>query len=176
MRVIRLFVAVCAASVLAAPAARAQEPPKPGAEHARLKRAEGTWDAKIKFGDMESKGTMTYKMEMGGLWLISDFKGEFGGAKFEGKGLDTYDAGKKKYISVWADSMSTVPMTMEGTFDKDNKVLTMTGEGPGMDGKPTKYKSVLEYKDEDTMIFTMSNPDKDGKDQAMMTITYKRKK
>ena len=31
-------------------------------------------------------------------------------------------------------------------------------------------------KDPDTMLFTMSSPDKDGKDQPMMTITYKRKK
>jgi len=176
MRVIRLFAAVCAASVLAAPAALAQEPPKPGPEHARLKRAEGTWDAKIKVGDMESKGTATYKMELGGLWLISDFKGEFEGTTFQGKGLDTYDPGKKKYISVWVDSMTTKPLTMEGTFDKDNKVLTMTGEGPGMDGKTIKLKSVLEHKDEDTMIFTMFTPGKDGKDQVMMTITYKRKK
>jgi hypothetical protein len=176
MRRIRLLVAVCAAGVLVAPAAVAQEPPKPGPEHAELKRAEGTWDATVKFGDKESKGTMTYKMELGGLWLVSDFKGDFMGTKFEGKGLDTYDPAKKKYVSVWADSMSTMPMIMEGTYDKDKKVLTMTGEGPGPDGKMTKYKTVLEMKDNDTMLFSMSSPGKDGKDQPVMSITYKRKK
>jgi Protein of unknown function (DUF1579) len=176
MRVNRLFFLVCAASVLLVPAALAQEPPKPGPEHARLKKAEGTWDATVKFGDQESKGIMTYKMDLGGLWMTSDFKGEFAGQKFEGKGLDTYDAGKKKYINVWVDSMSTSPMIMEGAYDKDNKVLTLTGEGPGMDGKMVKYKGVLENKDNDTMVYTMSNPGKDGKDQVMMTITYKRKK
>jgi hypothetical protein len=176
MRLLRLLVVVCAASVLVAPAAVAQEPPKPGPEHALLKRTEGTWDATAKIGDQESKGTMTYKMGLGGLWLVGEFKGEFMGAKFEGKGLDTYDPAKKKYINVWVDSMSTAPMIMEGTYDKDNKVLTTTGEGPGMDGKMTKYKGVLEHKDNDTMVYTMSNPGKDGKDQNMMTITYKRKK
>jgi hypothetical protein len=176
MRWLRLLIVVCAVSLLVVPAAVAQEFPKPGPEHAQLKRAEGTWDATVKMDKTESKGTMTYKMDLGGLWLIGDFKGEFGGQKFTGKGLDTYDPAKKKYINVWVDSMSTAPMIMEGTYDKDNKVLTTTGEGPGMDGKMTKYKGVLEIKDDDTMVYTMSSPGKDGKDQTMMSITYKRKK
>jgi hypothetical protein len=176
MRKLRLSVVVGAASLLVVPGAVAQEPPKPGPEHAQLKRVEGTWEASVKFEGGESKGTMTYKMELGGLWLVGDFKGDFQGQKFTGKGLDTYDPVKKKYISVWFDSMSTSPMTMEGTFDKDKEILTLTGEGPGMDGKMTKYKGVLEHKDDDTMIYTMSSPGKDGKEQTMMTITYKRKK
>jgi hypothetical protein len=176
MRKLRLSVVVCAASLLIVPAAVAQEFPKPGPEHAQLKRVEGTWEATVKSEGHESKGTMTYKMELGGLWLVGDFKGEFMGQTFTGKGLDTYDPMKKKYVSVWFDSMSASPMVMEGTFDKDKKTLTMIGEGPGEGGKMTKYKSVLEHKDDDTMILTMSGPGKDGKDQVMMTITYKRKK
>jgi hypothetical protein len=175
VRVIRLSLVVCAAGALVGTAG-AQELPKPGPEHARLKRAEGIWEATVKFADGESKGTMTYKMDLGGLWLVSEFEGEFGGMKFRGRGLDTYDPAKKKYINIWADSMSTSPMIMEGTADKDGKVVTYLGEGPGADGKPRKFKSVIENKDDDTMVFTMSSPDKDGKDQVMMTITYKRKK
>jgi hypothetical protein len=155
---------------------RAQEAPKPGPEHDLLKRLEGSWEATVKAGPEESKGTMTYKMEMGGLWLVSSFKSNFGGMKFEGKGLDSYDAAKKKFVGVWVDSMMTAPMITEGTFDKEGKVLTMTGEGPGLDGKPAKLKMVTELKDNDTQVFTMFAPDKDGKDQVAMTITYKRKK
>jgi hypothetical protein len=154
----------------------AQEFPKPGPEHAHLKELEGTWDATVKFMGGESKGVMTYKMELGGLWLVSDFQGDFGGMKFQGKGLETYDPAKKKYVSIWVDSMETYPMISEGTFDKERKVLTMTGQGPGMDGKMTTYKSVVEMKDKDMMVFTMSTPGKDGKDQVIMTITYKRRK
>jgi hypothetical protein len=177
MREVRLFSVVCVAAGLLTQAAPAQPPvPKPGPEHAHLKKLEGTWEATVHFMGGESKGTMTYKMDLGGLWLLADYQGEFGGQKFQGKGLDSYDAGKKKYVSVWVDSMSTTPMLSEGTFDKSGKVLTMIGEGPGMDGKMTKYKSVSEMKDDDTMVFTMSAPGQDGKDQTMMTITYKRKK
>lgn len=154
----------------------AQEAPKPGAEHQRLKALEGTWDATIKAGPNESKGTATYKMELGGLWLTTDFQGEIEGAKFTGRGFDGYDAQKKKYVGIWVDSMATLPVISEGTFDKDGKVLTMVGEGPGPDGKPMKYKMTTVYKDKDTMHWTMFGPGADGKDAEMFSITYKRRK
>jgi Protein of unknown function (DUF1579) len=154
------------------PSARAQEPPKPGKEHDHLKRLVGTWDAETE----SSNGTMTYKMGLGGLWLIGDFEGEFGGLKFQGKGLDSYDPATKKYRSVWVDSFSTAPRFMEGNLDKDNKVMTMTGEGPGQEGKTTKYKSITEIEDADTVNFSLFMVDEDGKEQPMVKITYKRKK
>jgi hypothetical protein len=153
------------------PSAWAQELPKPGKQHDHLKRLVGAWDAETESG----KGTMTYKMGLGGLWLIGDFEGEFGGMKFQGKGLDTYDAATKKYRSVWVDSFSTSPRTMEGNLDKDGKVMTMTGEGRGPDGKPVKFKSITEIKDADTLNFSLFM-EMDGKEQPMVHITYKRKK
>src|SRR5262249_33563823 len=164
------------AAVIVAPALVSQEPPKPGPEMDKLKNLVGTWDASVKMTGSEAKGTVTYKIDLGGLWLVSNFEGEFGGQKFQGHGMDSYDSSKKKYVSIWIDSMSTSPLISEGTFDKDGKVLTMTGEGPGPDGKPAKFKSVSNEKDKDTIIFTMYMVPKDGKEQEMMTITYKRKK
>lgn len=173
MTTLRWFGAAIAVLVLAAPAVRAQESPKPGPEHDVLKKLEGTWDATMKAGGMESKGTMKYKMELGGLWLTSSFEGEFGGAKFSGRGLDSYDAAKKKYVGVWADSMITTPMLMEGTYDKAKKVMTMTGDGPGMDGKPTKFKAVTDMSKDDEMVFSMYMGD--GKEPGFV-ISYRRKK
>lgn len=154
------------------PSARAQEPPKPGKEHEHLKRLVGTWEAETEFGT----GTMTYTMGLGGLWLIGDFEGEFGGMKFQGKFLDTYDPATKKYRSIGVDSFSTAPRIMEGNLDKDNKVMTMTGEGPGQEGKTAKFKSITEIKDADTVNFSLFMVDVDGKEQPMVKITYKRKK
>lgn len=173
MMTVRCFSAVAMIAALVAPAAYGQDGPKPGPEHAALKKLEGNWDLVMKFGGSETKGTVVYKMELGGLWLTGSLECELFGTKFQGKSLDTYDASKKKYIGVWADSMSTQPMLLEGTYDKDKKTLTMSGDGPGMDGKPTKYKSVSEYPDDDTINFTMYIGD--GKDPAF-TIVYKRKK
>jgi len=172
MKTARWFCALVAAAVLAAPAP-AQEPVKPGPEHEILKKMEGNWDLTMKFTGGEAKGTVTYKMELGGLWLVGSLESELGGMKFTGKGLDTYSVEKKKYVSVWFDSMSTHPMMMEGTFDKETKTLTMTGDGPGPDGKPAKWKSTSEWKDEDTIVFSMWVGDAK---EPMFTITYKRKK
>jgi hypothetical protein len=173
MKTLRWLCAIALAVAVAAPSARAQEPPKPGPEHEHLKKMAGDWDLTMKFGGMESKGKVTYKMGLGGLWLMSDLESELLGSKFYGHGMDTYDAAAKKYVSVWFDSMGSRPLTMDGTFDKDKKELTLSGDGPGMDGKPTKYKSVSAMPDDDTINFSMYMGD--GKDPAF-TITYKRKK
>lgn len=168
-----LCAALVIAGLLMAPSTKAQEPPKPGPEHALLKKHEGTWDTVMKMAGMESKGTAVYKMELGGLWLMSTFEGDFGGMKFTGKGLDSYDPAKKKFVGIWVDSMSTSPLVMEGTYDKEKKTLTMSGDGPGMDGKPTKYKAVSEMKDDDNIHFAMYMGDEK---EPAFTIHYKRKK
>ncbi len=157
-------------------AARGQIPPTPGPEHEHLKKLEGTWSAKIKMGDAESPATATYKMVCGGMWLMSDFQGQFGDQKFSGQGLDSYDPEKKKYVSVWVDSMSTRPMLLEGTHDKEKKTTTMTGEAPGPDGKPAKHKMVTQMPDDDHMTFTMYIIGPDGQENKVMTIEYTRKK
>ncbi len=168
----RKFATVAVVAVLTT-SAFGQEVPKPGPELDVLKKLEGNWVTSMKVGDMESKGTVTYKMELGGLWLVGSLESDLFGQKFSGKSLDTYNPAKKKYESVWADSMSTSPLTMEGTYDKEKKEMTMTGEGPGMDGKPVKYKSVTKMPDDNTIVMTMYMGD--GKDPGF-TVTYKRKK
>ena len=172
MNTMRWFGAVTLTAALTVPAP-AQEPPKPGPELEVLKKLVGTWDLTMKFDGMESKGTVTYKMDLGGLWLASDLQSEFAGQKISGRGFDSYDPAKKKYVGIWMDSMSTSPLVTEGTFDQATKTLTMAGEGPGMDGKPTKYKSVSVMPDDDTINVTMHIGD--GKDPAF-TFVYKRRK
>jgi hypothetical protein len=166
------MVAVIVAVALIGPA-YSQEMPKPGPEHEVLKSLEGTWDSTLKAGGQESKGTVTYKMDLGGMWLTGSLESDMFGTKFSGKSLDSYNAAKKKYVSLWVDSMSAAPVVMEGTYDKDKKTMTMTGEGPGMDGQPTKYKSVSKRSDKDTLEMTMWIGDQK---EPTFTITYKRKK
>ena len=71
----RFAVAGFVAAVLAS-GAIAQEAPKPGPEHEVLKKMVGDWTLTMKFGGMESKGTVTYKMDLGGLWLSSAMEAE----------------------------------------------------------------------------------------------------
>jgi hypothetical protein len=150
--------------------------PTPGPEHAVLKRQEGEWIATVKGEGGDSKGTLSARLECGGLWLVTDYHGDFGGQSFHGRGFDGYDPAKKKYVSVWVDSMSTRPMQLEGTLDAAKQVLTMLGEGPGPDGTPVKYKNVTQFTDADHHKFTMSIVRPDGKETPVMTIEYARKK
>lgn len=156
--------------------ASAQDVPKPGAEHERLKEFVGTWDAVVKFGNEEAKGTADYKLECGGLWLVCEFTGDFGGVKFQGRGLDGYDVDKKKYVGIWVDSMTTSPMVSEGTYDAAAKKLTYHADGKGPDGKPAKIRSVTTLQDKDRHDFEMFITGADGKEQSLMSIQYTRRK
>lgn len=170
-----------ALALVAAPLVAQDLPPspKPGPEHAVLKGLEGTWDAKMKMpGAPEAiPAVMTYKSELGGLWLTSDFKSDVPGFQFQGKGFDGYDQGKKKFVGVWIDSMITGLMTLEGTYDEKTKTLTMTGVGPGEGGKEQqKFKNVTKFTDSDHHTFEMYMVGDDGKETLAFTIEYTRKK
>ncbi|WP_439631550.1 DUF1579 domain-containing protein [Gemmata sp.] len=167
------LLSTCAVVLALTAPVHAQSPAKPGPEHDVLKKMEGNWDMTMKFGGMEAKGTVVYKMELGGLWLAGALETELFGSKFSGRSLDSYDAAKKKYVGVWVDSMSASTMVLEGTFDAATKTLTMTGDGPGQDGKPTKHKAVSVMPDDDTINFSMFMGDTK---EPMFTIVYKRKK
>ena len=152
------------------------QPPMPTAEHEQLKHMVGTWEATVNMAGMESKGTMTYKLQAGGFWLVSHFIGEFAGQKFEGNGLDGYDPIKKKFVSIWTDSMAPQPMISEGTWDKEKNQMTMLGMMPGPDGKPVKTRTVSTWSDPDSMDFVLYMSTPEGKEQEIVKIAYKRKK
>ena len=153
----------------------AQEPQTPGKEHEELQTMVGTWDATVKTPDgSESKGVAVYSMACNGMWLESDFNSDFGGAKFSGKGMDSYDSSRKLYTACWVDSMSASPLLMTGTKDDTGKVLTMTGEQAGPDGG-MKFKAVTTTVSDDKFSFTMFM-DAGGGESEMMTITYVRRK
>lgn len=168
----RMIAAVTMAALFAG-TTLAQQPPQPGPEHELLKAHEGTWDTLMKAEGQEFKGTVTYKMELGGLWLVGSMESDLGGQKFFGKSLDTYDAGKKKYIGIWCDSMGTTPMIMEGTLNKETKTMTMVGEAPGPDGKMATWKSVSTMPDKDTIDMAMYVGEAK---EPMFKIRYTRKK
>ena len=171
---VRLLVAILALGAFAA-IAPAQEQPKPGPEHEKFKDLVGEWDCTVKMGPMEVKAKAAYNLDFGGFFLIEQFEGDFGGMKFKGRGQAGYCPIRKKYFTVWIDSMSPTPLVMTGNFDQSGKTLTEEGEGPNQEGKMAKFKSVSTLADKDTINFTMYEV-KDGKDTEMMSIVYKRKK
>jgi hypothetical protein len=156
--------------------------PQPGPEHKILAMDVGTWDATVEMTTGPGTPPMTSKvvevntLGCGGLCLISDLKGEFmPGMPFHGHGTTVWDSTKKKYVGSWTDSMSAGLSLGESTWDPAAKKMTGWVEGPDMNGKVTKVRSVVEHTGPDTRIFTMYAPGPDGKEIPAMKITYKRR-
>ena len=154
--------------------------PVPGAEHKQLAAGAGTWDAVLEtMGPdgkaAQSKGVSERRVGPGGFWLIDDFKADMMGMPFTGHGVLGYDPVRKVYVQSWVDAMTPILMTMEGTFDKAGKVLTMTGMGPGPDGKPVKMRLTTTMTDANTEVFEMFSAGPDGKEMRMLKITYTRR-
>lgn len=156
--------------------------PKPGPEHEILKKDAGVWDATVEeFTEpgtppKKSKGVETNRLACGGLWLISEFKGEMMGGPFEGHGVTGYDPAKKKYSGIWVDGMSAALGLVEGTYDEAKKTMTSIYESHDPAGNPMKMKMVTVWKGEDSRAWTASMMGEDGKDMTMLTISYKRRK
>jgi hypothetical protein len=188
MKLNRTVLAVFFATIVLAVPVLAQAPagmppvPKPGPAQELFKQDEGTWDATVESfmapgaPPMTSKAVETNAVGCGGLCLVTDFKGDFGGMPFHGHGTTAYDSVKKKYVGSWTDSMSTGLLIGESTYDPAKKTVTGYMEGPDMTGKVTKSKSVVEYKPDGTRVFTMYMPGPDGKEVQGMRITYVKRK
>ena len=180
--ILAAFVGALVAPGIARPTSGQQAPPMPtpGPEHAVLKMDEGTWDATVEFmlpgaPPMTSKGVEVNKTGCGGLCLITDFNGELmPGMAFEGHGVVTWDAVKKKYMGSWTDSMSKGLSIVEATWDPAAKRMNASMEGPDMEGKITKTRSVTEYRDK-SRLFSAFVPGPDGKEYQMLRITYTRR-
>src|ERR1043165_3833124 len=168
-------------SLLFAAGTHAQDMPKPQKEHEWLQQIVGDWDtvgeivAEPGQPTIKNKGSESCRL-IGGFWALSEHKGEIPGAgPFTGIFTLGYSPEKKKYVGTWIDSVSTHLWTYQGSVDASGKILSLETEGPGLDGKPTKFREVIEVKDKDHKVFT-SSAEKDGKWTTFLTMSYTRKK
>jgi hypothetical protein len=152
----------------------------PGEQHKQMAKMEGSYTTTntVFFPDPDNpqstKGEATFKMIMGGRYLRQDFKGEFGGEKFEGMGLTAYDNAKMKYVGTWVDNMGTGIMVTEGTYDEKTGEMTETGVSSSPAGD-MKMRMVSKQVNDNEMHFTMYMAFPGGEEQKHMEIVYKRK-
>jgi hypothetical protein len=168
------------AAALLAAITLAQVSPAPSPEHQRLQELSGTWDVSIEMlganGDASrSSGVSEMKPLLGGFWIVEDFAGELGGTQVQGHGVLGFDPARAKYVHTWIDSMSPMPSTSEGSYDKGGKVLSMVGTGPGPHGKLAQVRSTFTWKNDDTAVCEMSTAEPSGKETSKLKITYARR-
>lgn len=152
----------------------------PGPNHKLLESMVGEWDAasRMWMGPGEpvtSSGVSSHRLILGGRFLEQRYTGSMMGQPYEGYGLTGYDNRKGRYTSSWVDNTMTEMALGEGTWDEATKTLTVVNDVTGMDGKPTKMKTVTVMKDADTHVFTMYMP-MNGVETRMAEITYIRRK
>jgi hypothetical protein len=165
------------------PLAAMQKLGAPGPHHKTLSVLVGTWNAKVKFwmdpskDPVESDGVCVRKWILGGRFLHEEYKGQAFNAPFTGIGLLGYDNAKKKYTSMWVDSMSTSIMTSVGTYDAGKKTFTFTSEGiDPYTGMKMKSRDVTRVVSDDKIVIEMYKQDPKGKELKVLEIVYTRKK
>ena len=157
-----------------APAAM-PEMPKPGPEHAHLRKWAGTWDAAVKdymMGKMiPGTGVWTCDGQLG-FWVTCDYTGFSANGLFQGHEVMGYDTHAKMYTAYWVDTMGDFSMPMNGTMA--GNVMTWTGKAPGMDGKMMEWKMTTTWMDDDHASFEMWMLGE--KPMKVLEIAYSRRK
>ena len=163
------LMAWCVAVVVAG-SLSAQDFPRPGKEHKELAKLAGKWKVKVTEGFSAGQtGASEFKVVCNGMWVASDFKMDDG--SFTGQGLDSYDVTKKKYVSVWVDSMGGPPLVFEGDWTEPGKMMVQTAKGVGPDGSAVEFRSVTKYPSDKAMNFELFMKAA-GPEVKLMAIEY----
>ena len=153
----------------------------PGEPHKLLAGLAGSWTTTTKEWmepgkpPTESTGTAEMKMLLGGRFLQQDFTGEMMGQPYTGMGITGYDNLRKKYVSIWLDTMSTGSFVMEGTGSADGKTITLKGQHAEPGGGHMTHRAIWKIVDNNTQTFDMYGAHQGGKEMKEMEITYTRK-
>lgn len=170
--------------------AKMAELAQPNENHKLLGQLAGDWTNVVKMWmapgqpPLVSTGTCTRKAIMGGRYFAADFRGnmqmpgpdgKLQSMPFQGTSLEGYDNVKKKFVSVWGDSMGTGFLMSEGTYDPAAKTFTYTGEMEMLPGVKSKVREVIKVTDQDHHVFEFYE-DRGGKQVQTMEIAYTRAK
>ena len=160
----------------------AQPPQSPVTEFQNILRKDvGAWNAEVKLwmngpdGEPMVSKAVEKNRSIGEIWIITEFKGDVGGQKFEGHGQYGYNSRTKKYTGTWIDSMNNEIAIMEGTWNADKKELTMFRPFTEPDGSKVQTKSITSYTDAYNKTWAMYKNNPDGTWLKFMEITYKRR-
>ncbi len=154
-----------------------------GENHKLLATLVGEWTTVSKMWmdptqpPMESAGTVSAMMTMGGRYLHSLHKGLVMGQPFEGVATTGYDNLTGQFVSTWADNMATGIFYQMGTYDAAKKIFTYEGKTPDpmAGGKLMRVRTTTRLVDADTYVFEWFETH-DGQEARTLEVTYRRKK
>lgn len=202
----RLLVALTlsAAGLLAAPDARAAEPPKPspaqvdmaavlerakqyttpGKEHELLRRFLGEWQMETRLtppglaaSGSPEKGTMRGRWLMEGRWLFLETDGTMMGMAVRTAHLIGYDRMKMSYVTAQVNSVDTALTTSEGDVDpKTGSLLTYGTLDEYLTGEHDKMvKYAWRFVDDNTLRLEVHDLPIGESDNRVLEFTFRRK-
>lgn len=158
------------------------DPRLPGAPHQRLERLAGRWRTLARYivdprqPPVESEGSCTAEMILGGRYLRQEFEGTFAGKRFSGVALWGFDNLRGKYVSATVDDGGTQVLRTEGVWDEAKHSFTELGEmdDPATGGKKrVRYVTVIVSDAEH--VQQMFETGADGHEVTVAAVTYLRK-
>jgi len=155
---------------------------EPQKEHRWLQKLMGEWTSECEMtmepgGEPQKlRGTESVR-SLGGLWVLAEGKGEMPGCG-EATTVITlgYDPSKERFVGTFIASMMTYLWVYEGTLDADERVLTLSAEGPDWEteGRTRQYHDVIEFVDDNHRTLTSFVRGDDGQWTQFMQVHYRR--
>ncbi len=134
----------------------------PGSMHQKLAERAGKWKNRAKMWmkpgspPVETRSSSETKMILGGRYLKMFYEGSVSNMPFKGISIAGYDNHKKKFFSIWIDTMGTGVLLSEGQYDATGKILTEIGEMDDVaTGQKLKMKIVTTMLDRDSYKLEM---------------------
>ena len=154
-----------------------------GPEHKAFADMVGKWDTLTRMWmapempPMESLGGAEFELMLGGRYVQQTYRCPSMGMPFEGVGITGYDKFKKKYVSIWMDSMSTAIGISEGTPDASGRVFTYYGtvDDPLTGERGMMTRTVIREVDDDKVVMEMHEKRSASDERKVMEIEYTRK-
>lgn len=162
--------------------AAAMEMMNPCPQHEWLAQRVGTWTGSGKMfmapdQPMEFNGVSTFRMILGGRYLVEEVKSTMAGEPFEAFGITAYNRQTNKFQLAWLDTMGTAITEGNGNRSADGKKLNITmATFDPMTNKDVTMRMVQTDVDNDTFTTEMFGPGPNGTEMKMMELTYRRKK
>ena len=154
----------------------------PGPQHKMLAKLVGDWEATQTLWMVpgappaENKGTSSFRMILGGRYLVQTYTAEIPGmGEFTGRGTTAFDNATKEFIQTWIDSFNTGIMVSKGQM-KGDKTIELKGESVDpLTKQKVGFRTTSTYIDDNNHEMEMFEI-KGGEERKIMKIAYKRVK
>ncbi|MEB3357354.1 MAG: DUF1579 domain-containing protein [Synechococcales bacterium] len=151
-------------------------------EHDWLQKLVGEWayetEARMGPNQPPERATGVERVRsLNGLWIVAEGRGEMlGGCPATTIMTLGYDPQKQRYVGTWIGSMMTYLWLYDGEMDTAKQVLTLSSEGPAMNGqgKMAQYRDVITIQSDDCRVLTSHLLGDDGQWHQFMTAHYRR--